>query len=181
MTSARTLRLVRLAVVAAILGAAFVAQPAAAQSGLKIAWFDKQRIVDESKLGIASRERFEKQQQAAEAEVSEKQKAFETLQQSYNQKAQVLSEDKRVEMQRQVAKLRDEWQAAGSNADRDLQRAYQQALMDIVSKMDPVIAEFARQNGYDLMFDQTQVTFGSAAIEVTEALIKKLDAVYPGG
>jgi len=181
MMSARTSPVLRLVPAVLALAALAVALPAAAQAPLKMAWFDKQRIVDESKLGVASRERFEKQQQAAEAEVAEKQKAFETLQQSYNQKAQVLSEDKRVEMQRQVAKARDEWQAAAANADRDLQRAYQSALLDIVNKLDPVIADFARQNGYDMLFDQTQVTFGSATLEVTTELIKKLDTVYPGG
>ena len=173
---------VRLAALAVVgLAVLAAAGPALAQSSLKLGWFDKQRIVDESQLGLVTRERFEKLTQVAEAEVAVKQKAFETLQQSYNQKAQVLSEDKRIELQRQAAKARDELQAAASNADRDLQRAYQSALLDIVNKLEPVIAEYARANGYDLLFDQTQVTFGSAGLEVTDPLIKKLNEVYPGG
>lgn len=146
---------------------------------LKVGVFDKQRIVDESRLGIAARERFEGQQQQAEQQVSERQRAFEALQAEYNQKAQVLSEERRLDMQRQVARARDEWQAAASNADRDLQRAYQTALLEIVGKMDPVIAEFGRQQGFDLLFDQTQAAFWSQPLDVTQAIIEALNTRFP--
>lgn len=154
------------------------ARPAAAQ-GLKLGVFDKQRIVDESKLGLGAKTRFEGLQASREAEVAEKQKAFERMQADYSQKASILTEDKRLEMQRELARARDEWQSAAQNADRDLQRAYETALIDIVSKIDPVIGEFGRTNGYDFLFDVNQVSFAREAHDVTPQLIAKIDALYP--
>lgn len=159
--------------------AALAGAPPATAQDLKVAVFDKQRIVDESRLGAATRARFEKQQKEAENEVIEKQKAFEAIQASYQQKAQALSEEKRLELQRQVAKARDEFQAVAQNADRDLQRAYQQSLLDIVKKMDPIILAFAEEKGYDLMFDQTQFVYGAKALDVTNQIIARLDAAHP--
>ena len=77
------------------------AQPASA-APLKVGVFDKQRIVDESQLGLAARGRFEELQSQREGEVAEKQKTLEKLQQSYQQKAQVLSEEKRLQLQREL-------------------------------------------------------------------------------
>ena len=161
-----------------VLAALAAAGPAAAQ-GLKIGVFDKQRIVDDSKLGLSAKTRFEGLQAAREAEVAEKQKAFEQMQAEYSQKASILTEDKRLEMQRGLARARDEWQSSAQNADRDLQRAYETALIDIVSKIDPVIQEFGRSNGYDFLLDVTQVSFAREAHDVTPQLISKIDALYP--
>lgn len=154
-----------------------LAAPAAAQ--LKIGVFDKQRVVDQSKLGRAAKERFERLQGQREQDVAEKQKAFETLKQSYEQKASVLSEEKRRELARQVERAKDELQAAAINADRDLQRAYEQALVEIVNKIEPVIAEFGRENSYDFLFDVTSVAFTRQSHDVTEDVIRKLNAVHP--
>jgi outer membrane protein len=165
----------RLATLALVLAAAV---PAAAQ-GLKVGVFDKQRIVDESKLGLAAKVRFEKLQAAREQEVAEKQRAFETMQQEYTQKASILTEDKKLDLQRELARARDEWQSSARNADRDLQRAYETALVDIVGKVDPVIEEFGRTNGYDFLLDVTQVSFARPSHDTTPQLIAKLDALYP--
>lgn len=166
--------------VAIALLAVLVAATASAQS-LKIGVFDKQRIVDESKLGVAAKARFEKLQADREAEVATKQAAYEALQKAYEQKASVLSEDKRLEMQRDIARSRDELQSAASNADRDLQRAYQTALLDIVSKVDPIVAEHGKSNGFDMLFDRTQCAFAKDVLDITKELIAKCDAAYPAG
>jgi outer membrane protein len=174
-----TVRRLRLALAAVVAGLALAA-PASAQA-LKIGTFDKQRVVDESKLGQAAKDKFEKLQAARESEVDEKQKTYETLKKAYDQQSAVLSDDKKLERQRELARAQDEWQSAAGNADRDLQRAYQSALLDIVQKIDPVIADFAKAEGYDFMFDQTQYTFAKETFDVTQKLITKLDALYGSG
>ena len=158
------------------------ALPAGAQTTpAKIGVFDKQRVVDESKLGTASKERFEKLQTSRQGEVTEKQKAFDALQKAYDQQSAVLSDEKKLERQRELARAHDEAQSSAENADRDLQRAYQQALMEIVQKLDPVVLEFAKTEGYDFLFDQTQVAFAKDGFDVTDKIIAKVNATYPTG
>ena len=171
-----TVRPVVLALAAAF--ALLAAAPVSAQ-GLKIGTFDKQRIVDDSKLGLGAKTRFEKIQSAREQEVAEKQRSFEQMQQDYSQKATILTEDKKLDLQRELARARDEWQSAARNADRDLQRAYETALMDIVSKVDPIIQEFGRTNGYDFLVDSAQLAFARDTHDVTARLIAKIDSLYP--
>ncbi len=172
----RTVRPLVLALATALV--LLAAAPASAQ-GLKIGVFNKQRIVDESKLGLGQKTRFEKVQAAREQEVAEKQRHFEQLQQDYGQKASILTEDKKLDLQRQLARASDEWQSAARNADRDLQRAYETALVEIVSKVDPIIQEFGRTNGYDFLMDSAQLAFARDAHDVTPLLIAKIDALYP--
>jgi Skp family chaperone for outer membrane proteins len=162
----------------ALVGSTASAQAPAA-AGLKLGKFDKQRVVDESKLGTGAKARFEKLQASRETEVEDKRKAYEALQKAYEQQEGVLSEEKKLERQRELARSRDELQSSAGNADRDLQRAYQQALVEIVQKLDPVIEDFAKAEGYDFLFDQTQFAFAKEAYDVTDKIIAKLNAVHP--
>ena len=170
-------RLILTFVIAGVGALSLVASVSA--QGLKIGVFDKQRIVDESRLGVTAKGAFERTAADREQEVATKQKAFETMQQAYEQQASVLSMDKKMEMQRNLARARDEWQSAAQNADRDLQRAYQSALVDIVNKIEPVVNEFGKQQGYDFLFDLNQVQFAADKHDVTRQLIQKLDAMHP--
>ncbi len=154
------------------------AMPLSAE-GLKIGVFDKQRIVDESQLGKVIKTRFEKQQADREAEIEGKRKTFEAAQKAYEQQASVLSDEKRLERQRELARQRDELQSAMSNADRDLQRAYQQALLELVQKLDPLIADFAKAEAYDFLFDQEQYAFARDGFDITNKVIAKVNATYP--
>jgi Skp family chaperone for outer membrane proteins len=169
----------RLAALVAALVLALPLTAAAQSASLKVGIFDKQRIVDESKLGLAAKARFEKLQAEREVEVNAKQKALEELQQSLQQKAPVLSDDKRLDLQREVARARDEWQAAANTADRDLQRAYNSALAELVAKIDPVITDYGEKEGFDLLFDKAQCAFNRPALDVTESLLARLNAQFP--
>lgn len=157
-----------------------MAAPAQVQAqGTKIGVFDKQRIVDESGLGKAVKTRFEKQQAEREAEIDGKQKSYEAAQKSYEQQAGVLSDEKRLDRQRELARMRDELQSAVGNADRDLERAYKQALLELVQKLDPVITDFAKTEGYDFLFDQQQYAYARDGFDVTDKIIAKLNATFP--
>lgn len=145
----------------------------------KLGVFDKQRIVDESGLGKAVKTRFEKQQADREAEIDGKQKAYEAAQKSYEQQAGVLSDEKRLDRQRELARMRDELQSAVGNADRDLERAYKQALLELVQKLDPIITDFAKAEGYDFLFDQQQYAYAKDGFDVTDKIIAKVNATFP--
>jgi outer membrane protein len=150
-----------------------------AQAGSKIGVFDKQRIVDESDLGKSVKSRFEKQQADREAELDGKQKAYDAAQKAYDQQNAVLSDEKRLDRQRELARMRDELQSAAGNADRDLERAYKQALLELVQKLDPVITEFAKAEGYDFLFDQQQYAYARDGFDVTDKIIAKVNAQFP--
>ncbi|MEM7246763.1 MAG: OmpH family outer membrane protein, partial [Acidobacteriota bacterium] len=127
----------------------------------------------------AEKKRFEKLQAEREAEVSAKQSAFQEKQRSYQQRLSVLSEEKRLEAQRELARARDDFEATASNADRDLQRAYQSALLEIVAKIAPVVTDYAQATGYDFVFEVSQVEFALDVHDITDALIAKMNEVHP--
>ena len=177
MPSARSPRATLVTLLA--LALAVYAPAAFAQGAVKIGVFDKQRIVDESALGKGVKTRFEKQQTDREAEIEAKQKAFDAAQKAYEQQSAVLSDEKRLERQRELARQRDELQSDMSNADRDLQRAYQQALVELVQKLDPLITDFAKAEGYDFLFDQQQFAYAKDGYDVTDKIIAKVNATFP--
>jgi len=170
----------RLVVVAAALISLAVAQAALAQSALKLGTFDKQRLVDESKLGQAVKSKFEKLQKAREGELEDKKKAFDALARAYEQQAPVLSDEKKAERQSELARAQDDLRSDAANADRDLERAYNQSLIELVQKLDPVIQDFARAEGFDMLFDQQQYAFAKEALDVTDKLIAKVNTMFPG-
>ena len=151
--------------------------PAAARADLKIGTFDKQRIVDQSKMGAAAKGRLDQLVTSRQNEVEEKRKAFEALRKTYDQQQAALSDEKKLERQRELARMHDEVQSAMDNADRDLQRATQQAQIELAQKINPVIEEFAKTEAYDFLVDQEQYFFAKAAYDITDRIIAKLDAM----
>jgi outer membrane protein len=178
--SRMSLFLRRSAAMAVVVLSLAAAQSALAQSAFKIGTFDKQRLVDESKLGQGVKARFEKLQKAREAELDDKKKAYDALQSAYEQQSPVLSDEKKLERQRELAREHDELQSDLSNADRDLERAYNQSLVELVQKLDPVIQDFAKSEGYDMLFDQQQYAFAKDAMDITDKLIAKINTMFPG-
>ena len=167
-------RLAPLAVVALL-------APAAAHAQAKIGVFDKQRIVDQSKLGTTAKTKLDKLVTARQDEVEGKRSAFEGMRKTYEQQQAALSDEKRLERQRELARQHDEVQSLMDNADRDLQRATQQAQIELAQKINPVIEDYAKTEGFDFLFDQEQYFYAKPQYDVTDAIIAKLDAMYPQG
>jgi outer membrane protein len=140
--------------------------------------------------------------QEAIATTAEGKKAFEELQQKYEPRRQdlqrqqqeinalqdqlqrgavTLSDEERLRLSRQLDDKQKIFKRATEDANADFQADNQDTYRRLARKMVSLISEYAKQNGFALVIDQSQIPVYYVAneIDLTDEMIKRYDAANP--
>jgi len=153
------------------------AAPAMAE-GLKVGVVDIQYVVLKSKAGQAAKKKlkriFDKKQKALDAE----QKRLLDMKKKIENPSDMDTPERRkkmvVEYQQGVLKLQESF----VKHQKELQQREAKLMQPIFGKLGKVLDEFAKANNYDLLLARSQdgVVFAKDSMDVTEQVLKKLDA-----
>lgn len=166
-------QLFRVALVALLV---VVCQPAmAADYGV----INIQRIMQDSKAAQSVRAQLQSKQKAFQGELDAKQK-------------QLVTEDQQLAAQRSklskeaFEKKVKEFQAKATGAQREIQtkkaaldKGFAEALTKIQEKVGAISASVAKEKGMNMVIAASQVVWGDSSLDVTDAVLKKLDAELP--
>ncbi len=165
--------------------AAFAQSPtAAAPAGpVKIGLINIQRAIVESNEGRAAIEKLQKQFAPRQTELQSKQAEIEKLQRQLKEQEKTLSDEARGNLVRQIETKTKDFTRANEDATNDAQQAEAQAVNEIGQKMMKVLDEYASKNGYQMVLDvgspQSPVLWASAAVDLTDQIIKLYNAAAP--
>jgi outer membrane protein len=152
------------------------AAPALAQAQ-KIAIIDTERVLTASATGKqaleslnALRDEKQKQGEALTATLQDLQKRLEEGRLS-------LSQDKIAELQRQMEDKTLEFRRFQDDANRELGKRRDEVLAAVDAKVMPIINDYGKANGYDLIFRKFEsgLIYASDATDITDEVIAQLD------
>lgn len=153
---------------------------AAYAADTKIGVMNVQQIVTESKAGKAARGRFEIQMKGFQDKFKADQETLAKLKAEIEKKKSVWSEDKKTEKIREYQVKGRELQTAGEESRFKLKQIQDQELEPILKALEGVVAEFGKSNGYTVILDsKSGVVYHDDSIQLTNDILKKLDAVMP--
>lgn len=162
-----------LAVVAATL---LVASPAFA-GGVGIINIEK--IMKESKAAQSIRTQLQDKQKGFQADLDSKQKQLQAEDQSLVKQKNTLSKDA-------FEKKVKDFQAKAAGAEREIQtkkaaldKAFTAALKEVQDKVIGISKEIADAKDMDLVVSSSQVLYGKPSLDITDDVLKKLDASLP--
>ena len=133
----------------------------------------------EGKKGLAEiqgkyQERGQKMQQM--------QQEIQSLNDQVQRQTATLSDDERLRLTRQLDEKQKIFKRAQEDYQSDLQQDEQDAVRRIEAKMDPLIKDYAQQNGFSLILEggpQMPIYYAAPQVDVTEEIVKRYDAKYP--
>lgn len=138
-----------------------------------------QRLMQDAKAAKSVRTQLQAKQKSFQTELDSKQK-------------QLVSEDQQLAAQRSklskeaFEKKVKEFQAKATKAQQEIQakkaaldKAFAEALGKIQEKVGTISASVAKEKGMNLIIAASQVVWGDASLDVTDAVLKKLDAELP--
>ncbi|MGA2113337.1 MAG: OmpH family outer membrane protein [Bryobacteraceae bacterium] len=116
--------------------------------------------------------------------LEKRQQDIQALQDQLRKGAATMSDDAKARMERDIAtndrSLKNDADDLNTEVDQDQQKLMQ----EIWGKMNPIINQYATQNGYAVVLDvsnqQGGVIFGAADINITPDIIKLYDQAHPG-
>ena len=159
--------------------AALLPLTCAAQTGTKIGYVDLKRVLDEAPQMVESRARLEKEFAARDGAIKAAEAKLTALKQRYERDSAIMSKDDAEALKREIdateranKRMVDEARtelAARQAAERD--RNWQ--------KMQDIIVEYARSQGYDLI-DASPPLYVSPRIDITDAVLDHLKRANAG-
>ena len=158
-----------------------MAQPsqAAHGSGPRFGIIDAQEVVQKTKRGQAVQRRLEGMQKQKQAQLVTAQDAIKKLEKEVL--APSLDAKTRESKSRQLQQQRTTLKQSYEDAQGDIQRETQKALLQLEKDVMPMIQQVGRNKGYKLIFDKASagIAYFDGSIDITRDLIKAVDARYP--
>lgn len=160
------------------------AQPPAPKpfpQGAKVAYVVLQRIANESADGRVATTRIQALQQKKAAELNEKNKQLQTLQQRLEKEGSVMSASAAGDLQKQVEKMTLEVQRFTQDAQAEVQELQQQLQQEFQQRLEPVLAQVATDMGLQFVFNgpDAGLVWADSALDISAEVIKKLDSAKP--
>jgi outer membrane protein len=159
------------------------APPAAAPAlpfpeGAKIAFVVLQRVVAESNDGKQASAKVQALQAKKVAELNERQKSLQGVQEKLDKSGAVMSESARGELAKQVERMQVDLQRATQDAQQEVQELQQQLQDEFQRRIAPIIEAVGKERGLHYIFNgpDSGLVWADASLDITADVVKKFDA-----
>jgi len=146
----------------------------------KVAVVDFERAVVQCAEGKKSSEKFNATVQARQADVVQRQKDLDDATKKLQNGARTLSDSAKADLQKDIDKKTTDLQRVNEDAQKELETMRDELLRPIAQKATALLNAMAEQQGYTLVVDisnpQSNVVFANPKNDITEELIKRIDA-----
>jgi outer membrane protein len=146
--------------------------------GAKVGFVDLQVIASTSAEGKAASAKLEQYRTKANAQLTEKTKEAQAVQQKLQQGGTVLSEQARLQAEKDFQRLQRELQAMQEDANTELQQMTVQLQSDFQERLNPIIEQIATEKGLHVVFSvrDSGIVWADAGIDLSAEVIKRFDA-----
>jgi outer membrane protein len=160
------------------------AQPPAPRpfpQGSKVAYVVLQRIANESADGRVATTRIQALQQKKAAELNEKNKQLQSMQQKLEKEGSVMSAGVAAELQKNIEKTTLDVQRFTQDAQAEVQELQQALQQEFQQRLEPVLQQVATDMGLQFVFNgpDAGLVWADSALDISAEVIKKLDSAKP--
>lgn len=160
----------------AALAAGLMLTTGAAAAEVKIGVVSVQRVLNESAVGSRAIKKIEREFSGRDQEIQKMMKQARDLQAQLEKDAVTLSESERQKRERELAGLNRDVQRAQREFREDLNLRRNEETAQLIQKVDKIIKQIAESEKFDLILQREQIVYGSPSIDMTERVMKQLDA-----
>ncbi len=151
-----------------------------AQTSQKVGVINFQGAIMGTHDGQKAAQQLEQQFAPKQKDFQGRQAEITQLEDQLNKGGNLMSDDKRAQMTRDIDEKKRRLQRDAQDAEQELQQAQQKALNDIYQRMIAVLTKYAKDNGFSLILDDgnqqtSPILFASSAIDVTQDIIGLYD------
>ena len=154
------------------------AAPKPFPEGAKIGYVVLQRIANESAEGKGATAKIQALQQKKAAELQEKNKTLQGLDEKLKKEGSVMSATAQADMQKQMERLQTEIQRFTQDAQQEIQELQQQLQGAFEQRMTPILGQVGQEKGLHFIFNapDSGIVWADPGLDITNEVIKRLDA-----
>ncbi len=146
--------------------------------GAKIGYVVLQRIANESAEGKAATTKIQALQQKKAAELQDKNKQLQGLDEKLKKEGSVMSATAQGDMQKQMERLQTEIQRFTQDAQAEIQELTTQLQGAFEQRMTPILGQVGQEKGLHFIFNapDSGIVWADPGLDITTDVIKRLDA-----
>jgi outer membrane protein len=147
------------------------------QDGLRYAFIDVQRIASESAAGKAATTKIEALRNERLQQLQQRQQALQNDQKQLEERGNVMSDQARVQLQREIERKQLDLQRASEDAQDDVTALTQQLQMEFEQQLLPVLDRIAREKQLHMVFNvfDSGLVWAEPGMDLTAEVIQGLN------
>ena len=144
----------------------------------KIGVANLQRVLETSNAGKSAQEQIKKQKDQMEQELKQKGGEIEELRKQLERDSMVMSKEKREEKDREIRIKLNDFKSLQKRYRTQLQNLEKKLVNQLLKDVSTLVEEIGKKEGYLLIINNTGVMYSPGSINITDQLIKELNARY---
>jgi len=144
----------------------------------KIGVANMQRVLETSNQGKSAQEEIKKQKDQMEQELKQKGGEIEELRKQLERESMVMSKEKREEKEREIRIKLNDFKSLQKRYRTQLQNLEKKLVSALLKEVSTLVEEIGKKEGYLLIVNNTGVMYSPGSIDITDRLIKELNAGY---
>ncbi len=142
----------------------------------KIGVIDLQKVLESSTAGKAIQAQLKQQKVKMESELQQKGSEIEKISKRLEREAMVMSKEMREEKEREQRIKINDFKSLQKKFRSDLQKLEVQLMSQMQKDIKEIVDALGKKAGYILIINKYSVLYSPGSIDITDDLIKKLNA-----
>lgn len=155
-----------------------LALPLTVAQATDLGWVDMQQVIEKSKVGAKVQEELRQEFEARLKPIREDEKAIRQAQATLAKEAPLMSKDQAQKQEAEIKKRIAAFEKAAAPLQQELAKAQQERGREVLGPAQKALETVARQKKLGLVVErsQTGVLYADKSLEITEDVIKQMDA-----
>jgi outer membrane protein len=159
-------------------GLALMATPVAAQGELRVAFINSQRIIAEAPAAREAQRAFEQDMARYTGELERMEQDLQRMVREYEQQQTMLSPERRREREDQIRSKQRELAQRAGELEEEAAARQAELVEPIMNRINAVIEEIRRENGYSFIFDAAagSIIAADPRLDITDRVLTRLNS-----
>jgi outer membrane protein len=146
--------------------------------GARIAYVDIQAIASSSAEGRAASGKIDELRKKKTAELTEKNKQLQGLQTKLQQGGTVLSDQARLQLEKEITKAQRDIQLFQEDAQTDIEQLQNELQAEFQRRLNPIIQQVAQERGLHMLLSirDSGAVWADTGLDLSEEVVKRFDA-----
>ena len=144
------------------------------QAAGKTAFINQKALLEESPQAVAANAALKKEFGEREQSLRKLAQEIQQMEKTYQTDSAIMSAEQKKKAEDNIIQNKRRFQFEQQSLKEDLQAKQRELLRDVQIEIKGIIQAYGSKNGYDFIFTDTSIAYGSDAVNITQEILDEL-------
>ena len=144
------------------------------QAAGKTAFFNFKALLEQSPQALAATAALKEEFGAREQSLRKLAQDIQQMEKTYQTDSAIMSDEQKKKAEENIVQNKRRFQFEQQSLKEDFQTKQRELLQEIQQEISAVVQAYGTENGYDFIFTENGLAYGSDSVNITNQLLEKL-------